>query len=252
MSIFQVDHFERKRLNLVVVLDISGSMSSPFTSGEDRNKPKLEVAKETLIALLSHLNKEDNFGIVLFDDQASVLHPLQPFPDGEKLERLKQTVMKVQTKGCTNMEAGYNLAVDCLRSVAQSSDPNVYENRIIFLTGNTRFQHDFLTIHVDDQPNVGVTDAHGLLHLTQNAATLGIYSTFIGIGLDFNASIVEKITKVKGGNYYSVHTAKEFKQRLDLEFKYLVTPLVFNLGKLCPSHPLTNRRTEHEIISIRN
>jgi len=35
--------------------------------------------------------------------------------------------------------------------------------------------------------------------------------------------------KVAGSNYYSVKSAAEFKKRLDTEFEYMVTPLVFDL-----------------------
>ncbi len=57
----------------------------------------------------------------------------------------------------------------------------------------------------------------------------GIYTTFIGIGVDFNSELVEGITKIKGANYYSVHSAEEFRQRMDDEFDFMVTPLVFDL-----------------------
>lgn len=35
--------------------------------------------------------------------------------------------------------------------------------------------------------------------------------------------------KVQGANYAAVKTPAEFKKRLDEEFEYLVTPLVFDL-----------------------
>jgi Ca-activated chloride channel family protein len=47
--------------------------------------------------------------------------------------------------------------------------------------------------------------------------------------VDFNTELVEKITKIKGANYYSVHSAGEFKERMDDEFDFMVTPLVFDL-----------------------
>ena len=55
------------------------------------------------------------------------------------------------------------------------------------------------------------------------------YATFIGIGVDFNSELVESISKIRGANYYSVHSAEEFKKRLDDEFEFMVTPLVFGL-----------------------
>jgi Ca-activated chloride channel homolog len=48
--------------------------------------------------------------------------------------------------------------------------------------------------------------------------------------LDFDTTLVEKVMKVHGANYYSVKSASDFKKRLDEEFEYLVTPLVFDLS----------------------
>ena len=47
--------------------------------------------------------------------------------------------------------------------------------------------------------------------------------------MDFNTELIERINKVRGANYYSVHTPSEFKKRLDNEFDFMVTPLAFDL-----------------------
>jgi len=95
------------------------------------------------------------------------------------------------------------------------ADPYEYENRIIFLT--------------DAQPNLGDTSEHSLLGRLKGNADDRIYTTFIGIGVDFNTELIEYITKIKGANYYSVHSPGEFIERMEEEFDYMVTPLVFDL-----------------------
>src|SRR3989338_3470210 len=85
--------FKRKKLNLVIVLDISGSMSSSFdryyydrfgkgTPPEEQQDPdigksKMTVASEAVVALLEHLNPDDRFGMVLFDNVAYLGKPLR-------------------------------------------------------------------------------------------------------------------------------------------------------------------------------
>jgi Ca-activated chloride channel family protein len=78
-------------------------------------------------------------------------------------------------------------------------------------------------------PNTGTLDEDSLLGMTMKNAENKIYSTFIGIGVDFNTDLIEYITKTRGANYYSVHSSEEFKTRMDDEFEYMVTPLVFDL-----------------------
>ena len=69
----------------------------------------------------------------------------------------------------------------------------------------------------------------GLFGMVREAAAKGIYSSFIGVGVDFNPELVEYVTKTKGANYFSVQSSSEFKKRLADEFDFMVTPLVFDL-----------------------
>jgi Ca-activated chloride channel family protein len=112
------------------------------------------------------------------------------------------------------MEAGMEEGTALFDRFLQANKSE-YENRIIFLT--------------DAMPNLGETGDLGLFRMLEDNADHGIYTTFIGVGVDFNTELIEKITKIKGANYYSVHSADEFKKRMDDEFDYMVTPLVFDL-----------------------
>ena len=90
-SNIKAEDFKRKKLNLVVVLDVSGSMSAPFNAyyydqlGNPRQEPpeieesvsKMEVANQSLVALLDHLTADDRLGVVLFDNEAYVAKGLR-------------------------------------------------------------------------------------------------------------------------------------------------------------------------------
>ena len=221
--------FERKKLNLVVVLDISGSMDSPFdeyyyddinapfVEGQmidpDYGKTKMEIANESIVGLLNHLDDDDRFGMVLFDDTGYLAKPVSDI-GGIRMDDLKNHILEIESKGGTNMESGMALGTTLLEEY-KDSDQSEYENRIIFLT--------------DAMPNIGTIDDEGLFGMLNDNADSKIYTTFIGIGVDFNTELTEAITKVRGANYYSVHSLQEFKTRMDDEFEYMVTPLVFNL-----------------------
>jgi Ca-activated chloride channel family protein len=234
--------FSRKKLNLVVVLDISGSMSSSFDqyyydrfgkcitpeNNENSGKSKLDIACRSITALLDHLKNHDKFGMVMFDDQAYLGKPLSSVGDLD-MKKLKEHILSLSTGGGTQLSAGLQMATR-LFNESRSTNPDEYENRIIFLT--------------DAMPNIGETSEQGLLAMTKdNSNNHRIYTTFIGIGVDFNTELTEYITKIRGANYYSVHSAAEFKERLDDEFDFMVTPLVFNLE-------LTLRANGYEIEKV--
>lgn len=219
--------FERKKLNLIIVLDISGSMSSSFNryyydrfgnrveieETEDLGKSKMEIAAESVVGLLDHLKDNDRFGMVLFESQAHLAKPLSKVGDAD-MKAVKDHILEIGARGGTRMSAGMEMGTELFDEFLDV-DQDEYENRIIFLT--------------DAMPNLGETSEGGLLGMTKKNAENKIYTTFIGIGVDFNTELVEYITKIKGANYYSVHSAKQFKERMDEEFEYMVTPLVFNL-----------------------
>jgi Ca-activated chloride channel family protein len=220
--------FHRKKLNLVIVLDISGSMSSPFDSyyydqfgnrvelevtGEDLEKTKIEIAAESVVALLDHLGDDDRLGMVLFNDSAFLAKPLNLVGETD-MRAIKDHILEISADGGTRLSAGMEMATELLGEF-RGSNQSEYENRIIFLT--------------DAMPNLGETSEEGLLGMTQDNADGNIYTTLIGIGVDFNTELTEIITKIRGANYYSVHSAKQFRERMDEEFEYMVTPLVFNL-----------------------
>jgi Ca-activated chloride channel family protein len=217
--------FARKQLDLVVVLDVSGSMGEAFNSyyydqngkqvqnTEDAGKTKLALATESIVAMMGHLQAGDRLGVVIFTDGAAQLKALSLVGETD-MNALASQILGLGVQGGTNLEAGYKLGADMLARLG-TVDPQVYENRIILLT--------------DAMPNTGDTSATSLAGMVGSNANQRIFTTFIGIGVDFNSTLIELLTKTRGANYYSVHNSQEFKQRMDAEFDYMVTPLVFDL-----------------------
>ena len=225
--------FKRKRLNLVIVLDISGSMGSPFNryhnggkqgvrementvsneEEEDWSSTKLEIATRSINNLLKHLEPTDRLAMVLFDDRAEIAKPFRMVKDTD-MEAIKSHILELNSRGGTNMSAGMQAASDQFDSL--ETDPASDESRIIFLT--------------DAMPNQGELSPGGLLGMVEKNAARKVHTTMIGIGVDFQTELVEKITKARGANYYAVHSASAFKRRMDEEFDFMVSPLIFDLS----------------------
>jgi len=222
-SNIDLTNFKRKKLNIVVVLDISGSMSSSFNryyydknrAKNKENKSKISIAKESIVSMIDHLKDNDKFGVVLFDDKAYRAKGLRAIRYTD-MDAIKKHILKLQPRGGTNWSAGYKAGINLFDSLKKEEfDKKEYENRIIFIT--------------DAMPNRGELNKDRLFGIAKDASNRGIYTTFIGVGVDFNNDLVEAVSKIKGSNYYSVHSHEEFKKRLDREFDYMVTPLVFDL-----------------------
>lgn len=215
--------FQRKKLNLVVVLDISGSMGAGFDSyyydqsgnrvetNEKESKKKMQIATESIVAMLAHLKDDDRAGIVLFDHNAYRAKPLRLVGDTDR-EAIRDHILELEERGGTDWSAGYEEGVKLFDDI--TLDP-AYENRIVFLT--------------DAMPNRGELSDDKLFGMAKKASEKGIHTTFIGVGVDFNNDLVEYVSKTKGANYFSVHSSKTFKELLDDEFDYMVTPLVYDL-----------------------
>jgi Ca-activated chloride channel family protein len=235
-----IQNFDRKPLDLMIVLDISGSMGSPFDryyydqfgqpgqkpgdnkeptqeEKEELQKSKIKVASESIVALLDHLRDDDKVGMVLFSTDAVLAKPMN-LVKGTNMDDIKRHVMELQATDSTNMEAGYKLATAQFDDELDDKDGSAAsdrERRIIFLT--------------DAQPNTGDFSKEGLVGITKDNAEKGIHTTFVGMGVDFNTALIETMTKIRGANYYSVHDSKEFKTRMDEQFDFMVFPLVYNL-----------------------
>ncbi|WP_135665269.1 vWA domain-containing protein [Halorhabdus rudnickae] len=226
-STLDTESFERKQLNVVIVLDISGSMGSEFdqyyydrfgnkhTVEEDDSRSKMAVAKDALVALTEHLEPDDRLGIVLFNHEASVAKPLREVQTTD-MDAIRGHVREdIQAGGGTNIADGMSEAADMLGEYSDA-DPTAVETRQIVVT--------------DAMPNTGQTDDRVLQDRLSGYADDGIHTSFVGVGVDFNPELVDEITAVRGANYRSVHSAEDFESYLGDEFEYMVTPLVYDLS----------------------
>lgn len=180
----------------------------------------MQSASESVVALLDHLQPEDSFEVVLFNDRARLKKRLTKVKETD-MGNIKQRILNLKSSGGTDLSAGMQMATKLFEDHLQENSSDV-ENRIIFLT--------------DAQLNIGLENKEDFLGILKSNAIQKIYTSFIGIGVDFNTELVEAINKVRGANYYVVHSPSEFKKRMDEEFDFMVTPLVFDLELKFEAH----------------
>jgi Ca-activated chloride channel family protein len=228
-SNIDADTFKRMPLDVVVVLDISGSMSSSFNryyydqfrdpsqkpKDADWDTSKMEIAKEAIGAMVDRLEPDDRFGLVVFDSTAEERLTIERMGQNG-YATAKNAIYPLQPRGGTNMEAGLEAGTRLMKRFVPEDGVD-REQRIIFLT--------------DAMPNTGAIEQNELYTIGKRNAEEGIHTTYIGIGVDFNTELVEALSKeIKGANYYAIHSSSDFERRLDIEFEYMVSPLVFDLS----------------------
>jgi len=195
----------RPNLNLVVVLDVSGSMECSF--GEGDNVTKIDVARSSLVSgLLPPLRAEkDRLALVTFTEHSQVIQPMAAL-SSINLTELKQNISKLHAGGGTVLKVGMDAAKQQLLSNPIDSN----ENRIFYFT--------------DMDPGTAPKECDELFAITEELAVKhNSFVTFVGLGVDFNSAVVDRIGKIKGCSYLSVKNSRDFKKMMDEEFKYFVT-----------------------------
>jgi Ca-activated chloride channel family protein len=170
---------QRQPVNLVVVLDRSGSM------GSDR---KLEKAKEAAITALRRLSSRDLFSLVIYDHEVETLVPPQSAANTEWIE---SRINSIQTRGNTALFAGVSQAAAEVRKHIEGN----YVHRVILLS--------------DGQANSGPSQPEDLGRLGTALMKEHIAVTTIGLGTDYNEDLMTKLAQNSDGNTYFVESSKD-------------------------------------------
>eukprot|EP01025_Chloroclados_australasicus_P026643 TRINITY_DN2645_c0_g1_i1.p1 TRINITY_DN2645_c0_g1~~TRINITY_DN2645_c0_g1_i1.p1 ORF type:complete len:710 (-),score=35.40 TRINITY_DN2645_c0_g1_i1:357-2294(-) len=210
----KIKDFKRKDLDLVIVLDISGSMRGTFGSFEgqkpsEKNLKKIDVAKTAIKNVMKHLTTKDRLGIVTFERTAKILQGLKYVTSSMKLQTAG-LVNQISAGGTTNLEAG-------LRTAARMMTKDSRQNRMIVIT--------------DANANAGEYRPESLATLVREYSlrTDPIFTTLIGVGLDFNSALTRVMLQTRGANYFSVYSPSALREKLDEEFEFIVSPFIFDL-----------------------
>ena len=165
---------ERQPVNLVIVLDRSGSMG-----GE-----KIIRARDAAIEALHRLDRRDMFSVVIFDHEVSTLISPQSPTDAAWLER---QIHSVTARGNTALFAGVSQGAAELRKNLERSG---FVHRVLLLS--------------DGEANVGPSSPDDLGRLGAALRREGISVTTVGLGEGFNEDLMTALAQRSDGNHYFV------------------------------------------------
>ena len=143
---------KRPGANIVMLLDVSGSMNQP---------DKLPLVKQSMKLLLGSLKPTDTVGIVVYAGAAGLVLP--PTPVGEK-EKITAALDSLSPGGSTAGAQGIELAYQ----LAESSFRKDGLNRILLCT--------------DGDFNVGIAGTEELKGLVERKRANGVYLSVLGFG----------------------------------------------------------------------
>lgn len=171
--------------NLVFLLDVSGSMSSP---------DKLPLVRTAMRMLVDTLTGRDTIAIVVYAGASGVVLPPT---SGAHKETIHAAIARLEAGGSTNGAAGIILAYQ----VAQANFVKGGINRVILAT--------------DGDFNVGVTNQGDLTRLIEEKRSGGIFLSVLGVGTgNVKDSTMEKLADRGNGNYSYLDTLHEARKVL--------------------------------------
>jgi Ca-activated chloride channel family protein len=187
---------ERPPLNLVLLVDTSGSMSPP---------ERLPLAKQVLSLLVDELGPQDHVSIVAYASQSGTV--LEPTP-GSEGAKIKAALEGLGAGGSTSGGEGLRQAY----LLAERHKAEGTLSRVMIVT-----DFDF---------NVGVTDDQSLEDFIARKRETGVYLSVLGVGDDnYNESLAQKLAQNGNGVAAYIDTLAEGRKVLVEEMSRALFPI---------------------------
>lgn len=159
------------------VLDRSGSMAGP----------PLAHAREAAKVAVRNLRPGDRFGLVIFDDEARTVIPLQPA--GNK-QPFYDIIDRITDGGSTNLTGGWMLGRDELRKAEAGT------TRRLLLLSDGHLNHGIV-----EPPAVRQVVVAGL---EQD----GVRTSCLGFGDNYNEDLMAELARATNGQFYDADSAE--------------------------------------------
>jgi len=178
---------EESGMNIIVIIDVSGTTCSTFGSGSTNTK--IDIEKSVATQIVGGLRPGDKMGVISFDFNPHLISPLSII--GEKPD-LNYTISTINCGGSsagTFVSAGLIRAEDMLRSAKGS------KNIVLISDGITQYPQDAIA-------------------RAKSMTAQGIKTYTVGVGFDTNRQFMQDLALKGNGIYFEPTEA----QRLNIIF----------------------------------
>lgn len=178
----------RPPINVALVIDRSGSMSGD----------RIEAAKKAAHVALDRLGSDDIVSLVTYNHKVDVLAPATRL--GAARQEIERAIDKIAVDGTTALYDGTKEGGEQVKTFL--SDTKV--NRVVLIS--------------DGLANVGPSTPGELAELGRQLAGKGISVTTIGLGLDYNEDLMQRLAAASDGNHAFVESPRQLAGIFDKEF----------------------------------
>jgi Ca-activated chloride channel homolog len=185
-------------LNIALVLDVSGSMYEEDGTGISR----LRRMQQAAYSAIQKLKSDDTLAIVAFAHNAQVVLPSTPISQKAKIEEVIQKIdMFDVDPGGTSMDEGIHLGMGELE---QNLGAGKLSQLVVLTDGETSSEQT-------------------CRQLAEQAAKKNIHFTVMGVGTEWNASLIKDLARLAEGKWYyiDVNQAMEAERIFVEEFESL-------------------------------
>lgn len=199
---------ERKPLDLVVVVDTSGSMSE-----DDR----IGYVKSGLGLLIDALGPDDRLALVTYSSDVNLFQSLPVLDEGFDVEAwrvdMHEIVAGLQAEGGTNIHAGLERGFQLARLAREDGAGRA--QRVVLLS--------------DGLATAGITDDASIIAMAEEYIESGIGLTTVGVGAEFNVELMRGLAERGAGNFYFLEDAEAVEEVFTEELDYFVEPLALSV-----------------------
>lgn len=211
----------RPDINVVFLLDVSGSMNSP---------DKLPLITKSLKMLTNQLTENDSVAIVVYAGASGVV--LEPTSGSNKIA-IKQALSQLQAGGSTNGAAGIELAYQ----LAKKHFKETGLNRVILAT--------------DGDFNVGKVNHDELISLVSEKRKTGISLSVLSVGSgNLNDHLTEQLANNGNGNAAYIDSISEARKVLVEEMQATLQTVAKDVKIQVEFNP--NNVAEYRLIGYEN